>query len=136
MTDTSTMKSESVGTVRTTVNMTVLTLIATVIARYTNWSVEVEDLLPYTPLIAGVVAIFYRLSLYLAQKFSWIGVILYGINAPPKYTQPAPPLDEGTRIIAPDKGWVRQGALVTALIVLGIICAVVFILVNVDFSTK
>lgn len=131
MADVTVMKSETVGTVRTTVNMTVLTLIATVIARYTNWSVEVEDLLPYTPLISGAVLVFYRLSLYVSQKFTWIGVVLYGINSPPKYVPPAPPLDNPI-ILPPDQGedggFVQDNIVWTVVGVLLIIALLIWII--------
>lgn len=99
---TNVVKSETVGTVRTTTNVTIMSVILALIAHFTNWHVQADDLLPYVPIIVPVVAAFYRLSLFLSKKYAWLGVLLYGINAPPKYAPPAPPLDNAV-IIPPEK---------------------------------
>lgn len=86
------MKSSTVGTVRTTVNASVLALILALLAKFTDWHVEAEDLLPYMPIIIPVVAAFYRVSLALAKRYPMIGVLLYGLNTPPAYKAPDPPM--------------------------------------------
>lgn len=73
------------ATVRTTVNMLVLTAIVSVVARYTGWEVKVEDLLPYLPALAPVAAVFYRLSRYLTGRFPVLGWILFGSGKEPEY---------------------------------------------------
>lgn len=96
------LKSETVGMVRTTVNGTVLAALLALFAKITGKEIKVEDLLPYVPLFAPVLAVFYRLSLALSQKFPWLGVALYGINKPPEYTPPAIPLGENVVILPPE----------------------------------
>lgn len=96
------VKAETVGTVRTTVNVTVLAAVLAAVAKVTHWEIQANDLLPFVPIAAPIVAVFYRLSLFLAKKYEWLGVVLYGINSPPKYAPPAPPLD-GVVIAPPEK---------------------------------
>lgn len=136
MPDTTVLKSETVGTVRTTTNVTVMAAILALIAKFTNWNVQADDLLPYVPIIVPVVAVFYRASLALAKKFPGLGVILYGINAPPAYHPPAPPLNPDDVILPPDKGFAYNSVLGTILIVLAIVAVLIFIFMHVDITTK
>lgn len=128
MPDTTVLKSETVGTIRTTVNMTVLGAIIALVAKFTDWDLEVDDLLPFVPILIPVVAAFYRLSLYLAHKIEWLGVLLYGINAPPTYTPPAPPVDNAV-ILPPegDAGQAPGGLIWTVVGVLAVIALCIWI---------
>lgn len=73
------------ATVRTTVNMLVLTALVSLVARYTGWNVRVEDLLPYLPALAPVAAVFYRLSRFLTHRYPSLGWILFGSGKEPEY---------------------------------------------------
>jgi hypothetical protein len=95
------ISSENVATVRTTVNMTVLSALLAVLAKVFGWEVQVEDLLPYLPIFVPVIAAFYRLTRYLATKWTWLGVLLFGIDSPPSYDPPAPPLGPDVDIEPP-----------------------------------
>lgn len=125
MSDATVLKSETVGTVRTTVNVTILALIVSLIAKVTGWKVRAEDILPYVPLLIPVIAAFYRLSLYVAQKVTWIGVLLYGINSAPSYKPPAPPVENA--IILPPEGDRGDIGLMDVVLVLAAICLVIWL---------
>lgn len=87
--------SANVGTVRTTVNTTILVAIAAILAKVFKVKVEAEDLLPYAPIAVPVVAIFYRLSRAVTDRWPQIGYVLFGNTRPPDYPAslpaPAPP---------------------------------------------
>lgn len=82
------LSDATVGTVRTTVNVTWMAVLATALARWTGWDIKVADLLPFTPAILGIGAVFYRLSRLVADRFTWIGYVLFGIPRPPIYVEP------------------------------------------------
>ncbi len=73
------------ATIRTTVNLTVLTILSSLIFRVFGWEVSVDELAFWTPVIAPVAAIFYRASLVLSEKWPWLGYILFGKVRPPTY---------------------------------------------------
>lgn len=61
--------SANVGTVRTTVNTTILAAIAGVAAKVFKVKIDAEDLLPYVVLVAPVVAVFYRASRAITDRW-------------------------------------------------------------------
>lgn len=75
----------NVATVRTTVQTVVLTAVVAVIAKLTDWQVEVDDLLPYVPLLAPVAAVFYRASRWLTARYPSLGWVLFGSGKEPEY---------------------------------------------------
>lgn len=79
------MNDTKKATVRTTVNTTVLAAICALVYQLFGWSWTVDDLLPYVGLVAPVVAVFYRLSLWASKKWPTVGYILFGINEQPTY---------------------------------------------------
>lgn len=82
--------SANVGTVRTTVNTTILVAVAAVAAKVFDVDIEAEDLLPYVPIAIPVIAAFYRLSRAITDRWPQIGYVLFGNARPPSYP-PAPP---------------------------------------------
>lgn len=82
------LSNENVGAVRTSVHMTVLTAICSALAKWRGWTLQVDDLLPYTPLILPVAAAFYRLSRVLSDRWPWLGYVLFGIVKKPAYVDP------------------------------------------------
>lgn len=80
------MNDTTTATVRTTVNGTVLTAVIALVVKITGWDITVEEVLPYTPLMVPIIAIFYRASRAIADKWPKIGVILFGPRATPTYT--------------------------------------------------
>lgn len=89
--------SANVGTVRTTVNSTILVAIAAIAAKVFKVKVQAEDLLPYAPIAVPVVAIFYRLSRAITDRWPQIGYVLFGNARPPAYppapVAPSPPAE-------------------------------------------
>jgi len=85
------MKDTTTATVRTTVNTTALTLIATLATILFDIDIEVDDLLPYLPAIAAVIAVFYRASRAITGRFPKLAYILFGLQSTPSYDPPAPP---------------------------------------------
>ena len=79
------MSNTSTATLRTTVNGTVLTAVLALVAKFTGIEVTLEDVLPWTPIIVPIIAVFYRASLYLSEKFPKLGWVLFGRNTPPTY---------------------------------------------------
>lgn len=82
------MSNENVGAVRTSANMTVLTALCALLAKWRGWTLQVDDLLPYTPIILAVTAGFYRLSRVMADRWPWLGYVLFGIVKKPAYVDP------------------------------------------------
>lgn len=79
------MKDTTTATIRTTVNGTVLTAVVALIVKLTGWEIDAEDLLPFVPVIVPIIAVFYRLSLWLTEKFPVVGYVLFGKPVTPKY---------------------------------------------------
>lgn len=79
------MKDTTTATVRTTVNTTVLAALGALLYKIFGWDIKVEDMLPFLPVIAAVVAVFYRLSLAVTAKWPVVGYILFGRTTPPTY---------------------------------------------------
>lgn len=79
------MRNERIATIRTTVNSTVLLYITIFLNWVFDWNISLDDLAPFAPVILAVVAIFYRLSLWLNEKFPTLGWILFGYKTPPSY---------------------------------------------------
>ena len=79
------MQQSTTATIRTTVNGTILTAVVSLAYKLFGWEVKVDDLLPFLPLLAPCIAVFYRLSLYLSERFPAIGYILFGVNKSPSY---------------------------------------------------
>jgi len=79
------MKDTTTAVIRTTWFASLLTLVASLASRWTNTDVKVEDLAPWTPLIAGVLAVVYRAALFVAARWNWVGVILFGKSTTPSY---------------------------------------------------
>lgn len=77
------------ATVRTGWNMTLFAAVASLIYKWTGWNLQVEDLLPLSPVIGIVGGIFYRLSRYIADSAPQVGWILFGTKkAPTAYVEP------------------------------------------------
>jgi len=88
------MNDLNTATVRTTVNGTILTGVIIAVAAGFGWSIEVADLAPYLPVLAGSIAVFYRLSLVVSKKWPSLGYVLFGKTTTPTYTElPPPPPD-------------------------------------------
>lgn len=85
MTDTST------ATVRTTVNGTILTAVIIGIANLFGWTIELADLTPFIPVLAGAILVFYRASLYVAERWPKLGYVLFGKTEAPVYSPLPPP---------------------------------------------
>lgn len=87
-----TSQSANVGTVRTGWNTTIVLGIAALVSRYTDVDLDIED-----PIVVGVlggaVVVFYRLSRVVADRWKWVGYVLYGTPRTPGYAlePPAPP---------------------------------------------
>lgn len=101
---TKTTSSNTVATVRTTVNTAILAAVLALTANRFGWTVKAKDLLPYMPAIIPIVAVFYRLTRFIADRWPAIGVVLFGISTPPAYHPPAPPLPDDRRITPPTGG--------------------------------
>jgi uncharacterized membrane protein YczE len=78
------MTNKDIATVRTTVNTTVLSLVALVLSRLFSVTIDVTD-----PLFVGTVLlvtpVFYRASLWASDKWPAFGYILFGKNAKVNY---------------------------------------------------
>ncbi len=89
------MNDTSTATVRTTVNGTILTAIIIAVAAGFGWTIEVGDLAPYLPVLAAAIGVFYRLSLYISERWPKLGFVLFGKATSPSYEplplQAAPP---------------------------------------------
>lgn len=79
------MNNTTIATVRTTWNTTLLAIVASIIFKVTGWTITVDELLQFAPLLAPVVAIFYRASRVVADKWPKVGYILFGVNQQPEY---------------------------------------------------
>jgi hypothetical protein len=89
------MNDTTTATVRTTWNGALVAATIVAAAKVFGWTVNLDDLAPFLPVIAGAVAVFYRVSLALAERWPWVGNVLFGVNKPPAYTPlPPPPAPE------------------------------------------
>jgi hypothetical protein len=85
------MSDNNTATIRTTWNGIIVSVIIVLAAKYFNWTITVDDLLPYMPAIGAVIAVVYRLSLVVSEKWPKAGWVLFGKKAAPTYAPPAPP---------------------------------------------
>ena len=85
------MNDTNTATVRTTVNGTILTAVIIAVAAIFGWSIEVSDLAPFLPIFAGAIAIFYRGSLYVSERWPKFGYVLFGKTTSPAYAPLPPP---------------------------------------------
>jgi hypothetical protein len=83
------MSNATIATVRTTVNTTWLAFLVMLLNTWFDWDVTVEELLPWTPVIAAVVAFFYRVTRWAGEKWPKLGTLLFGLKVTPVYTPPA-----------------------------------------------
>lgn len=82
-------QSANVGTVRTTVNTTIVLVVAGVLSRYTTLDVDLGD--PFVvAALSAIIAVFYRLSRVIADRYTWIGYVLFGSPRTPAYAAVAP----------------------------------------------
>jgi hypothetical protein len=89
------MNDTTTATVRTTWNGTLVSALIVAIAKVFEVQIQLEDLATFLPLIAGAIAVFYRASLAIADRWPKLGGILFGVNKPPAYTPlPPPPAPE------------------------------------------
>lgn len=79
------MKDTTTAVIRTTWFASLLTLIASLVSKWTETDVKVEDLAPWVPVIAGGLAVAYRAALFVASKWNWVGIILFGKSTTPSY---------------------------------------------------
>ncbi len=80
---------KNTATVRSGWQVGVFAALASILYKLTGWEISLEDLLPYSPVIAVVGAAFYRLSLVISEKLPWIGYVLFGNRKTPSgYTPP------------------------------------------------
>jgi hypothetical protein len=79
------MQNTTKATIRTTINTTELGLIVFLLNRFFSWNLTLDDLLPFTPLIGIVVAMFYRVCLVLTEIFPVLGFVLFGYPTTPEY---------------------------------------------------
>jgi hypothetical protein len=84
--------SETVGTVRTAVNGTVAaTVVAVVLAvlnAWRGWELDIDDplvVLVVVPAAGFTLGAIYRLSRVIADRWRWLGYVLFGIPRPPVY---------------------------------------------------
>jgi len=78
------MKSEtSVASVRTGVNLTVFSALASLFYKIFHINVSVDDLLIFSPVIGIVGGVFYRASRFLAEKYPGLGYVLFGTKKTP-----------------------------------------------------
>jgi hypothetical protein len=78
-------QNRNIATIRTTVNGTVLAAVLALIAKLTGWEVSTDELLPYVPALVPIIAVFYRVTLWLSVKFPSVAWVLFGKGEPPKY---------------------------------------------------
>lgn len=82
-------QSANVGTVRSGWNTTIYIAIVGAISRYTELDIDIED--PFVvAVLGGVFAMFYRLSRVVADRWTWVGYVLFGSPRTPSY-QAQPP---------------------------------------------
>lgn len=72
------MSDKSTATVRTGWNIGLFTAVAAIVYKITGWTITVEDLLPFSPVIAVMGGIFYRLSRLISDKAPWLAYVLFG----------------------------------------------------------
>lgn len=83
------MQDKNVATVRTGWNIGVFSLVAAIIYKFTGWTVTVDDLIPYAPVIAIAGGVFYRLTRVISEKVKWLGYVLFGnTSTPSNYEKP------------------------------------------------
>ena len=111
-------KSETVATTRTGWYIAFVIVLSHLITRFTGLNLDPDDLADNV-IVVGAATILYRAALYLSAKFTWIGVIFFGINTPPEYDAPAPPLDADV-ILPPDKGATNVEVMVGILLLLAV----------------
>lgn len=72
------MSDNNTATIRTTWNGIIVSVLIVLAAKYFNWTITVDDLLPFMPAIAAVIAVVYRLSLVISEKWPKAGYVLFG----------------------------------------------------------
>lgn len=82
-------QSANVGTVRSAWNTTILLAIAGVVGRFTDLDLNVEDPLVVAAFGASI-AVFYRLSRVVCDRWTWIGYVLFGTPRTPAYAAQPP----------------------------------------------
>lgn len=75
----------NIATMRTTTNMSLLTVIVLILNKVFDWDITLDELLVFTPVIVPAILVFYRLSLYLTKKFPPVGYVLFGYKEAPTY---------------------------------------------------
>ena len=83
------MNDTTTATVRTGWNLTLFSAVVALVSKLTGWTLTVEDLLPFTPLVGIIGGVFYRFSRVLSEKVSWLGYVLFGSpRTPTNYEKP------------------------------------------------
>lgn len=85
------MNDINTATKRTTVNGTILVAVIVAAANLFGWTIELADLTPFIPVLAGAILVFYRLSLVVSAKWPSVGYVLFGSKTEPTYVRPAAP---------------------------------------------
>jgi cobalamin biosynthesis protein CobD/CbiB len=85
------MNDTRTATVRTTVNGTILTAVIIATAALFGWTIEVAEMAPFLPVLAAAIGVFYRLSLYVSERWPKLGYVLFGKNTLPSYEALPPP---------------------------------------------
>ena len=85
------MNDNNTATLRTTWNGALVTAFIIALANVIGWEIEVADLAPFLPVLIGIIAIFYRLSLIISETWPKAGFVLFGKKAAPAYGPPKPP---------------------------------------------
>ena len=81
----------TVAVVRTAVQTTILSAVVAAIFKITGWQVQVDELLPFVPVMLPIAAVFYRLSRAVGDRWPGVGYVLFGIPRPPVYPPLPPP---------------------------------------------
>ena len=79
------MNPTTIATVRTGWNAGVLALVLALVRRVFGFEVSVELVELFAPVLAVVVAIFYRASRVLADRYPTLGYVLFGSPQSPTY---------------------------------------------------
>lgn len=78
------MKDTTIATVRTAVNQSWLVAIVAML-NVLGVDVREADLAPFLVAAPVVITFWYRVSLLLAERWDWIGFLLFGSRTPPRY---------------------------------------------------
>lgn len=85
------MNDTTTATVRTTWNGALVAGLLVAAANVFGWSLELADLTPWLPVITAFIAVFYRASLWVSERWPKLGWVLFGKVAKPSYVPVSAP---------------------------------------------